>query len=66
MKLYEVEVTGTCLMSVTISYPVEANSVDEAKTEASRIFKEEVDSRNNVIEILNIEHGYIGVIKELR
>lgn len=65
-KIYEVEVTGTCLTSITISYPIEADSADEAKEKASKMFKEEVDNKNNVIEILNIEHGYVGVIKELR
>lgn len=64
MKLYEVEVTGTCLSSITISYPIEANSPEEAKEKAKEEFKAEIEQRNSVIEILGIEFGYMGVIKQ--
>ena len=64
MKLYEVEVTGTCLSSITISYPVEAENPYEARLKAKAQFKEEIAERNDVTEILNIEFGYMGVLKQ--
>ena len=64
MKLYEVEVTGTCLSSITISYPVEADNPYEARLKAKAQFKDDIAKRNDVTEILNMKFGYMGVFKQ--
>ena len=64
MKVYEVEVTGDCLASITKSYSVKASNPDEARLKAKEEFKADIEERNDVIEILNIEFGYTGVLKQ--
>lgn len=60
MKLYEVEVTGDCVASITKSYAVEANNSYEARLKAKEEFKADVEARNNVTEVLSITFGYTG------
>ena len=64
MKLYEVEVTANVTSSVTKAYPIEANSMDEAKAKAREQFEDEMEIDNSVIKVRNIEFGYIGVLKQ--
>lgn len=64
MKLYEVEVTGDCLTSITKSYSVEANNPYSARLKAKEEFKADIEARNDVTEVLNIEFGYTGVLKQ--
>ena len=64
MKVYEVEVTGDCLASITKSYSVEAENAYEARLKAKEEFKADIEARNDVSEILNIEFGYTGVLKQ--
>ena len=64
MKVYEVEVTGDCLVSITRSYSVKASNSYEARLKAKEEFKADIEARNDVTEILNIEFGYTGVLKQ--
>ena len=64
MKLYEVEVTADCVASITKSYAVEANNPYEARLKAKEEMKADIERRNDVTEILNIEFGYTGVLKQ--
>lgn len=62
MKLYEIEITADVTSSVTKAYPIEANSIDEAK--AREQFEEEMETDNSVVKVRNIEFGYMGVLKQ--
>jgi hypothetical protein len=64
MKIYEIEVTADVTSSVTKAYPIEANSMDEAKAKAREQFEEEMEIDNSVIKVRNIEFGYTGVFKQ--
>lgn len=63
LHVYEVEVTGECISSITMNYAVEANNLYEARLEAKEKFKADIEARNDVTEVLNIEFGYMGVLK---
>lgn len=64
MKLYEVEVTGDCFISITKSYAIEANNSYEARLKAKEEFKSDIEARNDVIEVLSTTFGYTGVLKQ--
>lgn len=64
LHVYEVEVTGDCLASITKSYAVEANNSYEARLKAKEEFKADIEARNDVTEVLNITFGYTGVLKQ--
>ena len=64
MTVYEVEVTANVTSSVTKAYPIEANSMDEAKAKAREQFEDEMEIDNSVIKVRDIEFGYIGVLKQ--
>lgn len=64
MKLYEVEVTADCIASITKSYSIEASNPYEAQLKAKEEMKADIEMCNDVTEILNIEFGYTGVLKQ--
>ena len=64
MTVYEVEVTANVTSSVTKAYPIEANSMDEAKAKAREQFEDEMEIDNSVIKVRDIEFGYTGVLKQ--
>lgn len=64
MKTYEIEITADCIASITKSYAVEANNPYEARLKAKEELKADIEMRNDVTEILNIEFGYMGVLKQ--
>lgn len=64
MKLYEVEVTGDCVASITKIYAVEANNSYEARLKAKAEFKTDVEAHNDVTAVLNVTFGYTGVFKQ--
>ena len=64
MKVYEIEITADVTSSVTKAYPIEANSIDEAKARAREQFEEEMEIDNSVVKVRNIEFGYMGELKQ--
>lgn len=64
MKIYEIEITADVTSSVTKAYPIEANSLDEAKAKVREQFEDEMEVDNSVIKVRNIEFGYTGVLKQ--
>lgn len=65
-KVYEIEITAEVKSSITKSYPIEADTEEEAKAKAKEWLIDDLEKDNNVMSIDTIEYGYTGVLWENR
>ena len=63
-KVYEIEITAEVKCSITKSYPIEADTEEEAKVKAKEWLLDDLEKDNNMISINAIEYGYTGVLWE--
>lgn len=61
-KVYEIEITAEVKYSITKSYPIEADTKEEAKARAKEWLIDDLEEDNNVMSIDKIEYGYTGVL----
>lgn len=64
MKTFEVEVTAMVTISITKSFPVEAETIEEAKLLANKMYQDEIDDEYGYADYDEVEYGYIGVLKQ--
>lgn len=61
-KVYEIEITAEVKCSITKSYPIEADTEEEAKARAKEWLIDDLEEDNNVMSIDKIEYGYTAVL----